>query len=234
MRLVLDTSASVSAAVLDGDRLLAAHATYAPRSHVELLVPLVRQALADAGVTVGQLTGVVAGQGPGPFTGLRVALVSAATMGLALGVPTHGVCSLDGLAVAAARQAGLGPGTEFVVATDARRKEVYWARYRHDGSHPQRVTGPDVGPAGGVDLAGTAGCVGRGVALYPDALPQLPGTAELLDPQAADLGLVAHRELVVDGLTPRPLEPLYLRRPDATVPANPPPANPPPANPPLA
>ena len=219
MKLVLDTSACVSAAVLDGDRVLAAHSTYAPRSHVELLVPLARRALADAGVGVGQLTGVVAGTGPGPFTGLRVALVSAATMGLALGVPTHGVCSLDGLAVAAARQATLSPGEEFVVATDARRKEVYWARYRWDGSTPHRCDGPGVGAAAAVDLTGVAGCVGRGVQLYPDALPVLPGTAELLDPQAADIGLVAHRELVLDGAAARPLEPLYLRRPDATPPA---------------
>lgn len=219
MRLVLDTSGSVSVALLAHDRLLAARATYAPRSHVELLVPLVRQVLDEAGAGLAELTDVVAGVGPGPFTGLRVALVSAASMGLALGVPTHGVHSPDGLAVAAARQAGLPEDAQFLVTTDARRKEVHWARYRMTAGVPVRCAGPGVGPATEVDLTGVAGCVGRGVRLYPQDLPLLPGTDDLLDPQAADLGLVAHRELTLEGRERRPLEPLYLRRPDATPPA---------------
>ena len=81
------------------------------------------------------LDAIAVGNGPGPFTGLRVGLVTAVTMGHALGIPVHGVCSLDVLAVQARRPEG-----ELLVATDARRKEVYVASY----AEGRRVSGPDV------------------------------------------------------------------------------------------
>ena len=68
------------------------------RAHTEKLAPLVRDTLAAAGATPADLTGIAVGTGPGPFTGLRVGLVTAVTMGHALGIPVHGVCSLDALA----------------------------------------------------------------------------------------------------------------------------------------
>ena len=91
------------------------------RAHGELLAPGIEWVLAEGGVRPADLTAIVAGLGPGPFTGLRVGLVTAASMGQALAVPTYGVCSLDGI--------GALTSDVTLVATDARRKEVYWAVY---------------------------------------------------------------------------------------------------------
>ena len=210
--LAVDTSAAISAAVCDGQRVLAQWSAYDPRRHAELLVPAVDEVLRAAGVGRGDLTDIAVGVGPGPFTGLRVGLVTARTLGLVLGVPVHGVCSLDALALSASRV--LEPIGDLVVATDARRKEVYWARYRAglaDGD-VVRLTGPDVAHAVDVQVDG-ATCVGRGAVLFADALPG-PGEAAPLDPQAGALAeLAAVRLGRGDELLPP--EPLYLRRPDA-------------------
>ncbi|NUS11175.1 MAG: tRNA (adenosine(37)-N6)-threonylcarbamoyltransferase complex dimerization subunit type 1 TsaB, partial [Streptomyces sp.] len=137
--LAFDTATpAVTAALHDGERVVAESTVVDARRHGELLVPAVDRVLATAGRVLADVTGVVVGVGPGPYTGLRVGLVTAASFGDALDVPVHGVCTLDGLAWAAG-EAGLdGP---FTVATDARRKEVYWARY--DGP-AVRVTEPAV------------------------------------------------------------------------------------------
>ena len=112
--------------------MLAERVTVDARAHAEQLTPNVLAALADAGLTVGDLGAVVVGCGPGPFTGLRVGMATAAAYGHALGIPVHGVCSLDAI--------GIGTAGDALVVTDARRREVYWARYR-DGV---RVAGPAV------------------------------------------------------------------------------------------
>ena len=131
--LALDTStAVVSVAVLDDHGAVLAQAgVEAGQKHGETLAPLVRAVLAEAGVPLAAVTRVVVGVGPGPFTGLRVGMVTAVALGSALGVPVVGVCSLDGLLTP-------GDGADVLAVTDARRKEVYWARYR-DG---ERVAGP--------------------------------------------------------------------------------------------
>lgn len=224
--LAVDTSSAVSAALYDGTRVLAERSTYDPRRHVELLTPTIDQVLEDAGVSRRDITGLVAGTGPGPFTGLRVGLVTARTMGLALGVDVVGVCSLDALARQAVRYLESRSAVdEIVVATDARRREVYWARYRlevspdrHDGRLPVRVDGPHVGKAADVRVDGAV-CVGRGAVLYPDALPG-PGEDAPLDPSAGALAEVAASAMAT-GVTLGAPEPLYLRRPDAAVPKAP-------------
>ncbi|HEX5533776.1 MAG TPA: tRNA (adenosine(37)-N6)-threonylcarbamoyltransferase complex dimerization subunit type 1 TsaB [Actinomycetales bacterium] len=227
--LAVDTSSAVSAALHDGTEVLAERSTYDPRRHVELLTPTIDEVLDDAGVSRRDITGLVAGTGPGPFTGLRVGLVTARTMGLALGVDVVGVCSLDALALRAVRYLaaggeGAGSASELVVATDARRREVYWARYRLDGradGMPLRVDGPEVGKAADVPV-GAATCVGRGALLYPDWLPG-PGDSTdsvPLDPSAGALAEIAATAME-SGSALGPPEPLYLRRPDAAIPKAP-------------
>ncbi|HZE15929.1 MAG TPA: tRNA (adenosine(37)-N6)-threonylcarbamoyltransferase complex dimerization subunit type 1 TsaB, partial [Mycobacterium sp.] len=102
--------------------VLAERVTVDARAHAERITPNVLEALADAGLTMADLDVVVVGCGPGPFTGLRVGMATAAAYGHALGIPVHGVCSLDAIGI---RTAG-----DILVVTDARRREVYWARYR--------------------------------------------------------------------------------------------------------
>src|SRR5690348_14104072 len=114
--------------------------------HGEQLAPLIEAVLADAEVVRQDLTAIAVGTGPGPFTGLRVGLVTARTLGHVLDIPVYGVCTLDVLAVEAA-DTGAVSG-DFVVATDARRKEVYLASY---DERAVRLHGPEV--AKPVDVA---------------------------------------------------------------------------------
>jgi tRNA threonylcarbamoyladenosine biosynthesis protein TsaB len=216
--LALDTSGAVSVAVHDGTAVVAARHVHDPRRHAELLVPMVQEVLDESRIDRHDLAAVAVGTGPGPFTGLRVGLVTARTLSLALGVPVHGVPSLDALALQVAAGRVVPPGTDMVVATDARRREVYWGRYLVlAGPDARRLSGPAVDRPAEVPVGG-APCFGRGAAVHPGVLP---GPAEalrddLLDASATAVATLAVRRLAA-GL-PGPDEPLYLRRPDAVEP----------------
>jgi tRNA threonylcarbamoyl adenosine modification protein YeaZ len=200
--LAFDTATPViTVAVHDGDRVVGEAFGEGAMAHGELLAPAIRDALAQAGATMADLTDVAVGVGPGPFTGLRVGVVTALTLGSTLGLATHGVCTLDVVA------AGVQVEGEFLVATDARRKEVYWARY---GGDHVRLDGPHVAfPADLANQHPALPAYGRGAQLYDGILRS---AAESHDPHAAALAT-----LVVSGhAIALPLEPLYLRRPDAT------------------
>ena len=212
--LALDTATpAVTAGVvqLTGDRVqqLSARVAHHTRKHAELLMPGVRDAVADAGSTLRDLDAVVVGTGPGPFTGLRVGMVTAAALGDALQVPVHGVCTLD--AIARDARHGLPDGVLLVV-TDARRREVYWAGYRPDG---RRVDGPHVeAPAVLRDrLPALQAVAAAGAAAAETGLPVVEPAA----PSPAALVAMA-RPALRSGRAAGPLEPLYLRRPDAVEP----------------
>lgn len=184
-------------------------------THAEVLAPAVRGLLAEAGVSGADLGGVVVGSGPGPFTGLRVGLALAHALAEAWGVPLYGVCSLDSLAL---RATDAGITGEFLVTTDARRREVYWAQYHSDDEGSRLVAGPFVGPAASLpDLP----AVGAGVQLYPEALsePELIPETSAWRPDAAELGRLAYGALTgeLTGVLCAP-RPLYLRASDAKVP----------------
>ncbi|GAB1645023.1 tRNA (adenosine(37)-N6)-threonylcarbamoyltransferase complex dimerization subunit type 1 TsaB [Krasilnikovia sp. MM14-A1259] len=206
--LALDTSTPAVTAALaevtdDGMRGVAERRTVDPRAHGELLAPQIATLLADAGVTPRELAAIVAGLGPGPFTGLRVGLVTAAGMAQALGIPAYGVCSLDAIGRAA------GPG-RVLVATDARRREVYTATYA-DGI---RTAGPDVArPADVVVAADRA--VGEGALQYSEVFGVPIDDRLLYPPGEALIALAADR--VRTRAPHEALTPLYLRRPDAVA-----------------
>jgi tRNA threonylcarbamoyladenosine biosynthesis protein TsaB len=201
---------AVSVALHDGARVIAGASALDARRHSELLAPMIAKVMADAGASRGDLTAVAVGVGPGPYTGLRVGVVTARVLGSVLGVPVSGVCSLD---IIAASAASAGAGREFLVATDARRKEVYWARYDAAG---HRVAGPHVGPASSIPEAADLVAAGAGGQLYPEAFGAVTG------PAYPDAGTLC--ALVVRSSGQPPLlaaEPLYLRRPDAREPGPP-------------
>lgn len=203
--LAFDTATpAVTVALHDGVEALASSTAVDARGHGELLAPGIDAVLREAGARPRHITEVAVGAGPGPYTGLRVGLVTARTFGSALGVPVHAVCTLDLLAYAS------GLAEPFVVATDARRKEVYWARYDALGD---RVTDPAVSKPADVE-AGDLPAVGEGGLLYPDAFPDArPPTY----PSGVHLGqLVAER--LAAGQSLLPPEPMYLRRPHAAEP----------------
>jgi tRNA threonylcarbamoyl adenosine modification protein YeaZ len=208
--LALDTSTPAVTAALgevtdSAMKGLAERRTVDPRAHGERLAPQIQLVLEAAGVRPRELAAIVAGVGPGPFTGLRVGLATAAAMGQALGIPTYGICSLDALGRAA------GPG-RVLVATDARRREVYFATYA-DGV---RVTGPEVAKPADVLVAADR-AVGEGALKYSEIFG-IPIDDRVLFPSGEALIALAAEQ--VRGRAPgEQLTPLYLRRPDAVEPA---------------
>jgi tRNA threonylcarbamoyl adenosine modification protein YeaZ len=208
--LAFDTATpAVTVALHDGTRVLAADSSVDARRHGELLSPSIGRVLAAAGAGPGDLTSIAVGTGPGPYTGLRVGLVTARVLGSALGIVVDGVCTLDVLAADASEHAS---GREFIVATDARRREVYWARYSPSA---ERLSGPDVS----LPALVPAGCpvAGEGPLLYAVLAgepigPRFPAAARLAAISAAKLAR---------GTAAGPAEPLYLRRPDAAEPGRP-------------
>ncbi|QSR29823.1 tRNA (adenosine(37)-N6)-threonylcarbamoyltransferase complex dimerization subunit type 1 TsaB [Nocardioides sp. S5] len=204
MLLAFDTATPlVTVALHDGERVLVEHSSSEPMKHGEHLAPLIERAMVEAGIVRQDLTAVAVGVGPGPFTGLRVGVVTARTLGFVLDIPVYGVCSLDAIAL---EVVGTGVATgSFLVATDARRKEVYLASYDADG---RRLEGPVVTrPA---EVATDAPVAGAGPLLYPDHFPHAIGPDR---PSAGWLAAGVSSELV--GLLDP--EPLYLRRPDAVA-----------------
>ncbi len=200
--LALDTATPTLVAGLarwtpeQGAEVLAERAVPSGNRHAELLTPAIARVLDDAGVTMSDLAVVVTGLGPGPFTGLRVGVVTAAALGDARGLPVIGVCSLD----------AVGTG-ERTVVTDARRKEVYWAAYDADGA---RTDGPGV--VRPEELGRPGPFVGD-----PAFAERLGAAVEPADVTTAGL-LRAAAEQLADPSSAAPLIPLYLRRPDATPP----------------
>ncbi|WP_030451449.1 tRNA (adenosine(37)-N6)-threonylcarbamoyltransferase complex dimerization subunit type 1 TsaB [Herbidospora cretacea] len=225
--LAFDTATpAVTAAVHDGTRVLAESTTIDARRHGELLAPAIETVLREAGVTVHDVTAVVAGAGPGPYTGLRVGLITARALSTTLGVPAYGICTLDAIAYAA------GVPGPFTVITDARRKELFWATYA-DGS--TRLDGPRVDKPADVPVERTV----VGARLYLDGVtgPEHPSAGALAALAAVELGRLSPEEAAAAAKLPEgridsveaaqnrailgPPVPIYLRRPDAQIPGAP-------------
>ena len=216
--LAIDTSANASAALLDATnahdvRVVDSFTSTFSNDHSEVLAPAVEGLLKNAGIEGAGLAGIVVGVGPGPFTGLRVGLATARTLGFVWNIPVHGVMSLDAIALEAVAGA---PETEFVVAIDARRKELYWARYTSTG---QLLEGPHVTVAEEIPALPV---YGAGAGLYAERLRAVGASVvegfEDLHPNAVAIGTRAARQLAA-GEQPLTTAPLYLRESDAKVPA---------------
>lgn len=192
--LTLDTATpAVTAGVVDVQRqsitVRAERSTVNARAHGELLMPNVLEAVRAAGVALRDLQALVCGVGPGPYTGLRVGVMTAAALAHSLGIPAHPVCSLDAIA------ADTDTAESFVVLTDARRREVYWAAYDTSGL---RTAGPYVGPPA-------------------EVVSDVQRRVEYMHPRPHGLALIA-RDALLSGEQPAALTPLYLRRPHAAEP----------------
>jgi tRNA threonylcarbamoyl adenosine modification protein YeaZ len=210
--LAFDTATpAVTVALHDGQRVLAETATVDARRHGELLAPSIAKVIADAGADQRDLTAIAVGVGPGPFTGLRVGIMTAAAMGDALGIPVYGECSLDVIATC------LRSGEQaFAVLTDARRKQVYWAPYDAAGC---RIEGPDI--ATPADLAGrVTRLAGAGALAYREHFGGFRIVEESAYPEASALARLLAAK-VRSASAGDDLTPLYLRRPDATPPGRP-------------
>jgi N6-L-threonylcarbamoyladenine synthase/protein kinase Bud32 len=226
--LAVDTSTShVVAGVVATDphgrpRTVAERTELNPRGHMEVLTPNILACLAEAGLTPGQLDAVVVGTGPGPFTGLRVGMVTAAAFGDALGIPVHGVESHLATACAGG-EAATGP---VLVVSDARRREWYWTLV--DPGTPTVVEGPGVAaPADVVAAHPTATVLAsrevaatlaeRGGELGAEAWT-LGGEDSRPTPEGLVAAAVARGGEDALRTAGAPLQALYLRRPDAVEP----------------
>jgi tRNA threonylcarbamoyladenosine biosynthesis protein TsaB len=210
--LAFDTATpAVTVAVHDGSGVIAHESAVDARRHGELLAPSIARVLAKAGAQPGDLSALAVGTGPGPYTGLRVGLVTARVLASSLAIPVDGVCTLDIIAAEARHSAA---GRDFIVATDARRREVYWARY---GAAADRLSGPDVSlPAlvpAGYPMAGEGPRLHAELAASDEIIgPRYPSAAKLAELAAGHLAR---------GIPAQPAEALYLRRPDAREPGRP-------------
>ncbi|OLT27198.1 tRNA (adenosine(37)-N6)-threonylcarbamoyltransferase complex dimerization subunit type 1 TsaB [Nocardiopsis sp. CNR-923] len=204
-------TAAIGETSADGDFTLRASASSVDaRRHGELLSPTIRRLTEETGVALGDLDGVAVGVGPGPYTGLRVGLATGHALADALDIPCHGVTTLDALAFATRR-------TEpFVAMTDARRKEVFWARYddRLTRVGEVRVDRPAEIDTGGLPV------VGHGARVYAEVFGDAAADPDPLFPDAAAVVELALLRLHAGEELPEP-NPLYLRRPDAVVPRAP-------------
>ena len=200
------------------------------RSHAEVMAPFARAALQEAGVRGEDLDAILTGTGPGPFTGLRAGIVTARALGFAWSVPVYGLMSLTALAERAYQErvfaqgggAGETEGAELLVASDARRREVYSARYRVNAEGYNLVDGPTVSPASEIlPGEGPSYAYGYGAGLYAETLEEhgwtIVDSARKVHPHAEYLVAAAAR-LGVQNLS-EDTSALYLRDSDAKVPA---------------
>lgn len=200
--LAVDTSTDICLALAKDGEAVASRLIGDRRGHVEKLTPALVELCATQGITLADVDEVAVGLGPGPFTGLRVGIVTAHTIASLAHTQLHGVCSLD----VVARQwldSDTPPAGDFVVASDARRKELYWARYDARGTRrgePQ-VSAPSALPQG-LPVAGP------GRSAYPELF-------DATGPETLDAGVMAaHWAELPDAGS----DALYLRKPDAVAP----------------
>lgn len=197
MLLAIDTSAGTSVAVVaDDGRMLAERSSDDTRRHAELIGPFLAEVLSVAEVDGARLTHVVAGIGPGPFTGLRVGIAAARAVALARGIPLLAVPSHEAVALQLL-EGGVAAG-RFAVVTDARRREVAVTVFAARLPIPTVVE-----PAHLVARAAFAPAEG----VTPFEAQQIP---------AASLAHAALARLATGAAFPEP-QPLYLRAPDVTL-----------------
>lgn len=204
--LVIDTASGINIGLAAAGVAVDSRSDADSRRHVERLQPMINELLAAHSLQIADLARIGVGVGPGPFTGLRIGIATARVLGLVAKVPVRGFVTLDAIALGLVTEAD--PGEDFVVATDARRKELYWATYSAAG---KRISAPKVSAPTEVPALPAGG---PGVRVYPEIFAD---RKVLGDPEASHLaaGLVAAH---LDELPDEGLEPQYLRSPDAEVP----------------
>lgn len=212
MLLAIDTSAGTSVAIVDRDGgILAERSVADTMRHAEVIGGMIQECIAASGTSRGALSGVVAGMGPGPFTGLRVGIAAARTFALALGKPLVPVVSHDAIAFAhygSAATIGAPIDAPLLVVTDARRRELYWSAYSGVDALglPVRRGGPGLAKPDEVSTTVLDGLAFTGEVERLDAAEISAGALGMF----AELSFAAGRPFAAD-------EPLYLRSPDVMI-----------------
>ncbi|HHL30984.1 MAG TPA: tRNA (adenosine(37)-N6)-threonylcarbamoyltransferase complex dimerization subunit type 1 TsaB [Oceanospirillales bacterium] len=215
--LAIDTATEACSAALWVDGQLYHRATVQQRLHAELILPFIDELLQQAGIKKTQIQGLIIGQGPGAFTGVRIGVGVAQGLALALDIPVVAVSNLQTLAYLAYRQLNTDQKKRVLVATDARMQEVYWAKYHITGSHIKRIDTEKVGPASKVDLSAIDAYIGSGFHVYAEL--QQYGQDHPMEyevnvySQAKDMLLMVKDNFASLATTIENIEPVYLREP---------------------
>ena len=213
--LALDTSTEMCTVALgDGEHWLE-RAARAGQSHSELLLPMIRALLAEAGLALAELDGIAFGAGPGSFTGLRIACGVAQGLALGARLPLVGVGTLEAIAESVRRRHG---STRVIAALDARMLEAYVAAYEYDGAVWHAGFEPLVVSPADAPLPQGRGWVGAGggFAAYPTLRQRyatlLVDCDESIAPAASAIGALALPRFAAGRSVPaREAGPVYVR-----------------------
>jgi tRNA threonylcarbamoyladenosine biosynthesis protein TsaB len=211
--LAIETATECCSVALIAGAQLHQRSEIAPRRHAELLLPMCEEVLAEAGLARRDVNVLAVGQGPGAFTGVRLAVSAAQGIALALGIPVVPVSSLAALAMQAPDD-----GAEILAVIDARMGEVYAGLFRRNGKGVQIVGEEAVGRADALQLPSHAlNVIGTGWSTYRDAIGQVLATPPRWAdgaryPQAADVARMALPVAAAGGgLAADRVQPVYLR-----------------------
>lgn len=215
--LAIDTATESCSAALWVDGKCYQRFSVQPRLHAELIVPFIDELLKEAGVIKTDIEGIVVGQGPGAFTGVRIGVAVVQGLALALDVPVCAVSNLQTLAFKAYQQLNTSEPKVIVVATDARMNEVYTARYEIIDSHIKGLTKEQVGAAVDVDLSACDVIIGSGFSVYPElktyaAAHPMPFETNVYS-SARDMLLMVKDDFENLATSIENIEPVYLREP---------------------
>ena len=215
--LAIDTATESCSAALWVDGKCYHRSTLQPRMHAELILPFIDELLQEAKIQKKDIQGLIVGQGPGAFTGVRIGVAVAQGMALALDIPVLAVSNLKTLASYAYRQLDTLSKKTVLVATDARMNEVYWAKYEAQGNNIQPLSEEQVCSAGSVDLYEIDAFIGSGFDVYPELqvyAQQNKMSFEIkVYSQARDMLLMVKDDFSSMSSTIETIEPVYLREP---------------------
>lgn len=196
------------------------------RGHAEILLPMIEGVLKDGSIGYHDLTGIAVTRGPGAFTGIRIGLAAARGLGLATGLPVAGVTTLEALALTAS---GHTSREQIAVIMDTKRRDFFVQIFERDPSTGgvQAISTPAVvaGDALTGQLTSFEGHSWDQMAVAGDgmaqpAAPGLPASVEILaeitSPSPLSISMLARTQLAK---APAPPAPLYLRPPEARLPA---------------
>ncbi|HEX7370781.1 MAG TPA: tRNA (adenosine(37)-N6)-threonylcarbamoyltransferase complex dimerization subunit type 1 TsaB [Rhodanobacteraceae bacterium] len=213
--LAIETSTEAcSVALLQDDHILD-RSELAPRRHAELVLPMAEELLAEAGIARSQLDAIAVGQGPGAFTGVRLAISVAQGLAFALDIPVLPISSLAALAMQAPSN-----GAAILAAIDARREEIYAGTFRHGANNlVEPLDRERVLAASDLNLpsADAWNVLGTGWGAYANAIHErLPAPPRWTDgtryPQACDVARLAGPQFAAGkGVAPEDALPVYLR-----------------------
>jgi tRNA threonylcarbamoyladenosine biosynthesis protein TsaB len=215
--LAIDTATECCSAALWVNGKYYQRSSIQPRKHAELILPFIDELLLEAKINKSDIQGLVVGQGPGAFTGVRIAVGVAQGIALALDIPVVAVSNLQTLAFTAYQYLNTEQSQTVLVATDARMNEVYSAKYTIQGSHIEQVSKEKVGNACEVDLSAIDAYIGSGFHVYPElqahAQNHLMAYETHVYSQAKDMIMMVKDDFANKAISIDVIEPVYLREP---------------------